>query len=204
MKKHLPKVLGLLLAITFMLSSCEMAQTRSDWNGLADGAKLPAEFAIASGEPIIILQCLGGLRDQFNEGGLSDIERGEIALDMIDLIAVLSNAVHNLAPFLLGEEDPAILSEIDDFFDSADIAILNLIAQEQLMESGIYADPAPMQLFWSILSLASYTGLDYSAMTLAEQAFYNQIVAEAENQANEGSNTTFAPLLSEFRSHMNE
>jgi hypothetical protein len=207
MKKRQLRTLALLVLPLFIFSSCEMAHTRNGFNGIADGSKVPVPMAIASGDTWIMIECLGSLRNKLNECGLSEFERGKIALDMIDLLAVLSGAIVKIGPYLLEDIPPTNFAAPVEFFESADDGTLAQIAEEKLMEFGIYADPSPMQLFWSLLSLIliqdTYPALSFDYVTdlsPSEQIMYDQIVNEAVEQGAVGTNAQFLPLLSHFRS----
>ncbi|RKX82332.1 MAG: hypothetical protein DRP70_16525 [Spirochaetes bacterium] len=193
-------ILGVLILSGF--TSCNIS--------LVKGSNLPAEYAIASGDTRLMLSCLGGLNSQLESGGLSDLERGEIALDMVDILAVLSNAFVTILPYLLDGEPLAPLVLIDDFIDEAGESYLTRIAEDRLMEYGINADPSPMQLFWGILGLAVYesvvNGGDYNSLSLSPdlKSSYDAMVLDAQLEAAEGSNPDFILLLNQLRTVFGE
>lgn len=192
----------LLLMIPLFFSSCDISAAQDGWSNLADGAKVTPALAIASGNPSIMQECLDGLISQFDEPGLTNEQRGEIALDMIDLLAVLSRAVVDLAPYLFGEVDPATMTDINEFYQTIDSQFLITISEKRLMTYGLNADPAPTQLLWSLLSLVIRAGLDngeYNLLSADEKADFQYMVDEANALAAEGTNTTFVPLLNQFR-----
>jgi hypothetical protein len=168
----------------------------------ANGANLPAQYAIASGDAGLMLECLGGLSDQLKTGNLSDYQRGEIALDMIDILAVLSKAMAELVPFLIEGTPPADLDDLQDYYDSSTQQYLLEIYEDQLMDFGILADPAPMQMFWAVLAVVIYqtvvNGADYDDMVAlfpADALIYDSYVAEAQLQAADGTNSHYLPVL---------
>ncbi|MCK5735048.1 MAG: hypothetical protein KAH21_01165, partial [Spirochaetaceae bacterium] len=173
--------------LLLILSSCNMSPADSLFTSFAQGSKIPAEYAIASGNAGLMLGCLAGLEREFNSTGLSGLERGEIALDMVDLLAVLSQSMIVLFSYILEGSPPGDLADIDSFYSSPiDAEYLIRIANEKLMEYGINADPSPMQLFWSILGLAIYenvvNGGDYSTMAADHKLLYDNLVAAAEQK----------------------
>ena len=190
--------------LLLVLSSCNMSPADSLFTSFAQGSELPAEYAIASGNIGLMVGCLAGLERQFNSTGLSDLERGEIALDMVDLLAVLSRSMIVLFSYILEASSPVGLTDIDSFYPSpVDAEYLIRIANEKLMEYGINADPSPMQLFWSILGLAIYenvvNGGDYSTRAADHKLLYDNLVAVAEQEASKGTNPGFLPLLNQLR-----
>ena len=207
MKNNVIKIITVSITVLLLLipPACNMTPADSLFTSIADGSKLPAEFAIASGDAGLMLGCLSGLNTRQNSGGLSETERGEIALDMIDLLAVLSNAMVDLVPYLL-EGVPPTLLEIEDFFESTDNNYLVSIAEDNLIDYGLNADPAPMQLFWGALGMAAYEyqiqgnwlDVTYDNIIITSP-LYDVIVAEADLMAAQGTNPYFLLLFDKFR-----
>ncbi len=197
-KKHLIIIAIISVLMLSGLTSCN--------NSLAKGSNLPAEYAIASGDVRLMLSCLSGLDSQLQSGGLSDLERGEIALDMVDILAVLSKAFVTILPYLLEGEPPGSLTLIDDFYDETGESYLTRIAEDRLMEYGINADPSPMQLFWGILGLAVHTNVvgDYNSLSADLKSSYDAMVLDAQQKAAEGSNPDFILLLNQLRTVFGE
>jgi len=198
-KKHLI-IIAIISVLTLSgLTSCNIS--------LVKGSNLPAEYAIASGDVRLMLSCLSGLDSQIQSGGLSDLERGEIALDMVDILAVLSKAFVTILPYLLEGEPPGSLTLIDDFYDETGESYLTRIAEDRLMEYGINADPSPMQLFWGILGLAVYENAvsgDYNSLSADLKSSYDAMVLDAQQKAAEGSNPDFILLLNQLRTVFGE
>ncbi len=209
MKNSFIKIFTVSSTVLFLLifPACNMTPADSLFTSMANGSKLPVEFAIASGDVGLMLGCLSGLNAQLDSSGLSETERGEIALDMIDLLAVLSNAMVTILPYLLEGAPPIDLIDIGDFYDSANVNYLISIAEDKLIEYGINADPAPMQLFWGALGMAAYEyqlqGNDWTQVTYVNitntSPLYDVIIAEAELMAVQGTNPYFLTLLDRFR-----
>ncbi len=194
----------LIAILNLVLSSCNMTAANSPFSDFAQGSKLPAEFAIASGNVGLMLGCLAGLDDDLQSGGLSNREAGEIALDMIDLLAVLSQVMPNLVPYLIEGDQVALLDAVDDFYDPAGETYLRRIGEESLIDYGLYAEPSPLQLFWGALGLVIYDELtnpgDYTTMSGSNLDQYNAVIDEAILQAAEVENPeNFLAVLNQFR-----
>ncbi len=201
MKKKQLIIIGLLCIFMMSgLSSCNIS--------LVKGSNLPAEYAIASGDTGLMLSCLGGLNSQLQSGSLSDLERGEIALDMVDILAVLSNAFVTILPYLLEGEPPDPLNLIDKFYDEAGEGYLTRIGEDRLMEYGINAEPSPMQLLWGILGLAVYetvvNGGNHNSLNAEQIILYDVMILDAQQKAAEGSNSDFILLLNQLRTVFGE
>ncbi|GEM_PF-4035352 len=194
-KQHLIIISILGIFMISVLSSCNLS--------LVNGSNLPAEYAIASGDVSLMLSCLGGLESKLHSGNLSVLEQGEIALDMIDILAVLSNAFVIILPYLLEGVPPDPLILIDDFYNEAGEGYLIRIEEDKLIEYGINANPSSMQLFWGVLGLIAYetvvNGVDYNFLSFEQKIFYDAMVLEAQQKAAEGNNSDYIPLLNQLR-----
>jgi hypothetical protein len=194
--------------LLLFFGSCEMNSSDSPLIIAANGVNLPAEYAIASGDAGLMLECLAGLNDQLKTGNLSDYHRGEIALDMVDLLAVLSNAMVDLTPYLVGGRLPDLLDELEDYYDPSTEDYILDIYEGRLMEFGILADPSPMQMFWAVLAIILYetivNGFDYATMPAADAQIYGSYVAEARQQAAGGTNPYYLPVLDNLRTLFGE
>ena len=197
--------------LALVLSSCNMTAANSPFSDFVQGSKLPAEFAIASGNVRLMLGCLAGLNDDLDAGGLSDREAGEIALDMIDILAVLSDAMPSLIPYLIEGDQVAFLTAVENFYDPAGETYLLRIGQQSLMEYGLNADPSPLQLLWGAIGLYVYEELvanpggDYNNMPANDKVLYHKIMAEAEKRAAEVKNPEYyLAVLTRFREAFGE
>ncbi len=199
----------LIAILILVLSSCNMTAANSPFSDFAQGSKLPAEFAIASGNVGLMLGCLAGLDDDLQSGGLSNREAGEIALDMIDLLAVLSQVMPNLVPYLIEGDQVALLNAVDDFYDPAGETYLKRIGRDSLIEYGLNAEPSPLQLLWGALGFVIYEQIEngviaYGGLTTT-QSQYDAIMAEAVQQAAEVENPEYyLAVLTGFREAFGE
>jgi hypothetical protein len=189
--------------LLLVIGSCNMTSSDSPLVFAANGANLPAQYAIASGDAGLMLECLAGLNSQLKTGNLSDYQRGEIALDMIDILAVLSNAMAELLPFLIEGTPPANLDNLQDYYDASTEQYLLEIYEDRLMDFGIVADPSPMQMLWAVLAVVIYqtvvNGVDYGTMLPADALKYNSYVAESQQTAADGTNPYYRPVLDRLR-----
>lgn len=209
MKKIKSVCLGVVVLLPFFLVACNMSLADSFFTSIAQGAELPVEYAIASGDTGLMLGCLAGLEERLNSGSLSEKERGEIALDMVDLLAVLSNSMNTLFPYLLEDSPPEDLSQLESFFATDTAAeYLIRIAENKLMEYALYAAPSPMQLFWGILGLVIQedivNGGDFTTLNQEQRNLYETLVVRAEQKAEEGTNPDFLPVLNQLRALFGE
>lgn len=193
-----------LILILLLLSACNMTGYNSPWSSLAKGGNLPAELAIASGDRELMLDCFHQLFDDFKSGGIAGGLRAEAALDMIDLLAVLSDVVRSLIPYILDGADPTNLDELSDFLDSANQSFLLTLGSEQFINDGEAAGPSPLQYFWSALGLHVYLLDQYGPPPVGippgEHQFMLDLLDSAEQEAADSGNNQLEAFFTQFES----
>ncbi len=198
-------LLGLFLLIPLLLSSCNMMGIDSPFTFVADGGSLTAKMAIASGDPTLMLQCLARIASDYNSGNLSSAEMGEAALDMIDLLAVLSRVINAVIPIIVDNKVPDdYYADAEQFLNIADINYLADIADDSvaadLINHALSADPTALQYFWMAMGLYAWYYLS-GALESLDQDSYDYVidrVNEAQLVASDAGNTEVVDLLEWF------
>ena len=203
----------LVVAVLASTLSCEFSDAGNVFAGTAYGGHLPAEYAIASGDPVLMLECFAVIYQAWEAGTLSGRAQGKAALDLIDLLAVLSRVITALIPVLLDNQSPVNFDDPADFFSSADIDYLADIAANRLLDSALTSgsDPSPLQFLWSVLGILAYeiyvngaTWDDiFGQLTPAEEAALKADIstwlADADAEASRQGDTQFLALTAQLR-----
>jgi hypothetical protein len=158
MKKRLfPMAVSVLIGVIItLLSSCEVDMVTDSYQVVADGAALPAKYAIASGNQALMQECLDYNLNRLDDAGLSTEEKGRIALDALDLLAVLSGAVEGLVPYLTGESDPVSIMTLDEFYTPNSEQYLAQITGNKLIYYAQGTKASPLQRLWGKLAVGAF------------------------------------------------
>ncbi len=197
------------LFLSLVLSSCNMITADSPFAPFVNVGDLPVKYVIASGDPYLMLECLKNQAVLIEDTNLSASEKGEIALDMIDLLAVLSKSISNLLPYLSGNLSPDLLIELEDFYSTSYGRYLIEIQARDLMGYGKFSEPSPLQYFWAILAFTIYQStengvVNYVGMNEDDALVYDSYIVAAEQQAADGRNIDYLPPLNHLRTLFGE
>lgn len=196
------------ILVVLILSSCNMMDVSHPFAFFANGGSLSSDMAIASGDPQLMLDCLQSLNTELHSDSLAPEEHSQVALDMIDLLAVLSQVAESLVPYILESADTGTLDDLEDFLDSSVGDYLSRIAEENLMYHGILGKPSPMQKLWACLGVIAYAFILDSTPPFLDpgditEEQYDQMIVwigEARVTAAEAENEDFLALLNQLES----